>query len=110
MAYNYTREVAKTRRWAEREEKRRLRERDQELDRERRNRRGSGDVGRVTEAIISSAITVAGAYGEPQQSSTETVNNWGESHQETRSADRSREISGGTRNQGNRTGGSGRRR
>ena len=64
------------------------------------NEDDSPTVGGVTEAIVSGAIAVAGAYGEPQQASDTTLTNWGESSENTRLSDRDRELRGGTRDKG----------
>lgn len=77
----------------------------------RRNASGSGStVGGVAEAIVSGAMTVAGAYSEPQQSSDTTLTNFAESSQDSRMSDRDRELRGSTRDKGYGSSGSSRRR
>ncbi|MGW2585865.1 hypothetical protein ACWCYZ_31865 [Streptomyces virginiae] len=73
----------------------------------RRTGGGSGGAGQIAKAVVSGAITFAGAYGQPQQSSNTTVNNWDKSSQETQSDHRTRDLDEGTRDKGRRTGGSG---
>jgi hypothetical protein len=77
-------------------------------EKKRSRRNGNGRrAGRVAGAIVSGAITVTGATTNLPQSGSQPLKNVADSTVQSERSNRGRTQRGGTRDQGNRNGGSG---